>query len=269
LSEIGQVYDPVSQKGLVGKNYAYQTGAGANLFFEEGHLFNPFMSTGSLSITIDDFHQNWEFDRAKAGGFVGGYTMNGGMFHGRPIDYHPVPPGTPRWGKAWKDAMGKWYNRSMNIGASGSVMANRNNYLDLDPTYRNALGLPLMRMTFDYKKNEHLISTHAAQTIDEIARSLNPTHMTRPSPRTGPWSVVPYQSTHNTGGTIMGTNPGNSVVNKYCQSWDVPNLFITGASVFPHNSAYNPTGPVGALAYHTVDAIKKQYLKQPGALVSA
>jgi gluconate 2-dehydrogenase alpha chain len=43
----------------------------------------------------------------------------------------------------------------MNIGASGSVMANRYNYYDLDPTYRNAFGQPLMRMTFDYKENEH------------------------------------------------------------------------------------------------------------------
>ena len=43
----------------------------------------------------------------------------------------------------------------MNIGASGSVMANRNNYFDLDPTYRNVFGQPLMRMTFDYKDNEH------------------------------------------------------------------------------------------------------------------
>jgi gluconate 2-dehydrogenase alpha chain len=268
LSGIGQPYDPVTQKGLVGKNYAYQTGADADLFFEEGHLFNPFMSTGSLSTVIDDFHQNWEFDRATAGGFVGGYTVNGGMFHGRPIEYHPVPPGTPRWGKAWKDAMAKWYNRSMRIGSSGSVMANRYNYLSLDPTYRNALGLPLMRMTFDFKKNEHLISTHASQTIDALVKALKPTRMRAPAPRTGPWSVVPYQSTHNTGGTIMGDNPGNSVVNKYGQSWDVPNLFVLGASLFPHNSAYNPTGPVGALAYHTADAIKTQYLKRPSALVS-
>jgi gluconate 2-dehydrogenase alpha chain len=66
----------------------------------------------------------------------------------------------------------------------------------------------------------------------------------------------------------MGAHPGNSVVNKYGQSWDVPNLFLMGASLFPHNSAYNPTGPVGALAYHTADAIKNQYLKRPAALVS-
>jgi gluconate 2-dehydrogenase alpha chain len=80
---------------------------------------------------------------------------------------------------------------------------------------------------------------------------------------------VPYQSTHNTGGTIMGTNPRTSVVNKYLQSWEAHNLFTVGANVFPHNASYNPTGPVGALAYWTADAIKTKYLKNPGPLVSA
>ena len=264
-SGIGKPYDPVSQQGVVGKNYSYQTGTGATLFFSD-KIFNPFMSTGGLNMMIDDFNANWNFDRSGPQ-FVGGTTINGGMYNGRPIEYHPVPPGTPRWGKAWKEAMSKWYLRSMSIGSSGSVMANRYNYLDLDPTYRNVFGQPLMRMTFDYKPNEHRLSKFTAQKIQEIGKSLNPEIMTGPAPRLGPWSVVPYQSTHNTGGTIMGTNPSNSVVNKYCQSWDAHNLFVTGASLFPHNSAYNPTGPIGALSYWTADAIKNRYVKNPGSLV--
>ena len=39
----------------------------------------------------------------------------------------------------------------------------------------------------------------------------------------------------------MGADPGNSALNKYLQSWDVTNLFVSGASAFPHNSGYNPT----------------------------
>ena len=81
--------------------------------------------------------------------------------------------------------------------------------------------------------------------------------------RTDPWTVVPYQSTHNTGGTIMGTNPRDSALNKYLQSWDCHNLFVVGANVFPHNSSYNPTGPVGALAYWTADAIKNATSRTP------
>jgi gluconate 2-dehydrogenase alpha chain len=264
LSGIGEPYNPDTQKGVVGKNYCYQTGAGATLFFEGKH-FNPFMSTGGSNFRTDDFHANFDFDRSKYG-YIGGATIGGGMTNGRPISYRPLPGGTPQWGTEWKAAAAKWYGSAMNIGSSGSVMANRYNYYDLDPTYKNAFGLPLMRMTFDYKENEHKIGRHVAQVINEIGKSLNPTRMSNAGTRES-WTVVPYQSTHNTGGTIMGTSPGNSVVNKHCQSWDCHNLFIMGASVFGHNAAYNPTGPVGALAYRAADTLKSRYLKNPGSLV--
>ncbi len=87
-------------------------------------------------------------------------------------------------------------------------------------------------MTFDYKKNEHKMGKHVVQVINNIAKSMNPTRFNLASVRTS-WTVVPYQSTHNTGDTIMGTSPGNSVVNKYLQSWDCHNLFVMGSSVFP------------------------------------
>jgi len=267
LSRIGEPYDPVPQTGVIGKNYCYQTGTAATLFFEGRH-FNPFMNAGGTNVTIDDYNTNWEFDRAPHG-FVGGYNVSAGFNTVLPIGYRPVPSGTPQWGKAWKAATAKWYQNAMNIAAAGSVMASRYNYLDLDPIYRNAFGQPLMRMTFDYKTNEHRIGQHAANVVNEIARGMNPTKLNPAVARTQPWTVVPYQSTHNVGGTPMGNNPRESAVNKYLQSWDCHNLFVVGANVFPHNSSYNPTGPVGALAYWTAEAIKNRYLKNPGPLVPA
>jgi gluconate 2-dehydrogenase alpha chain len=67
----------------------------------------------------------------------------------------------------------------------------------------------------------------------------------------------------------MGTNPSESVLNPYLQSWDVPNLFVQGASAFPQNAGYNPTGTVAALAFRSAAAIRDQYLKNPGPLVHA
>ncbi len=72
---------------------------------------------------------------------------------------------------------------------------------------------------------------------------------------------------HTTGGAIMGSDPKTSAVNKYLQSWDVPNVFVIGASAFPQNPGYNPTGTVGALAFKAADAIRTLYLKTPGPLV--
>ena len=266
MSGIGEAYDPVSGKGLVGKNYCYQTGASALLFFEDRH-FHPYMAAGGMGMLIDDFHANWDFDRS-AHGYVGGSIIGTAMYGGRPIQWHPAPAGTPAWGAKWKEETAKWYDRTMNISASGSVMPNRYNYLDLDPTYRNRFGAPLMRMTFDYKDNESKLSNHSAEIINSIAASMNPTHINKATGRKL-WSSVPYQSTHNTGGTIMGSHSGNSVTNKYGQVWGVDNLFIMGASLFPHNSAYNPTGPVAAIAYMAADVIKNVYVKNPGKLIDA
>ncbi len=68
--------------------------------------------------------------------------------------------------------------------------------------------------------------------------------------------------------TMAGDTITNSAVNRYLQSWDVPNVFVYGASAFPQNMGYNPTGLVGALAYWSTHHIKEQYLRNPGPLVT-
>ena len=64
----------------------------------------------------------------------------------------------------------------------------------------------------------------------------------------------------------MGDNPVTSALNNYLQMWDYENIFVPGASAFPHNSGYNPTATVGALAYRAAEGIEK-YLKESGPLV--
>jgi len=265
LSEIGEPYDPVTQTGIIGKNYSYQCNRATVLFFE-GSKFNPFINAGGSYATFDDFNTNLDFDR-EPHDFVGGYTMAGGFNTYLPIGWRPVPNGTPRWGTAWKAATASGFQSAMRINATGSVMSNRYNYYDLDSTYQNALGQPLMRMTFDYQENEHKLLAHSARIMNEMAASMNPTIVNPATEGTTPWSVVPYQSTHNTGGAIMGTSPDTSAVNKYLQNWDYHNLFVVGANVYPHNAAYNPTGPLGALTYWTADAIKNRYINNPGSLL--
>jgi gluconate 2-dehydrogenase alpha chain len=56
----------------------------------------------------------------------------------------------------------------------------------------------------------------------------------------------------------MGKNPRRSVVNEYCQSHDVPNLFIVGSSVFPTLAGYPPTATIAALSYRTAEYILRQ-----------
>ena len=263
LSGIGEPYNPVANMGVVGRNYAYQTPSGVNLFFEDKY-FNAFMGAGGAALAIDEFNGD-NFDHSGLG-FIGGGFFACGSNGARPINVRPVPQGTPRWGSEWKKAVAKYFNRSCSISIQGACQSYRTNYLDLDPTYRDAYGLPLLRMTFDRHENEHKMSAWLTNKAAEIAKTIGPAKM-NVNPRTGKYTIVPYQSTHNTGGAAMGPDPAISAVNKYLQSWDVPNVFVVGASAFPQNGGYNPTGTVGALTYQALDAIKTKYLKRPGALV--
>jgi gluconate 2-dehydrogenase alpha chain len=266
LSKIGAAYDPDTQKGNVGRNYCYQSRAGGGQLFFEDKIFNPFMASGGFGMVCDDFHANKDFDRGPVGA-IGGAQMSVGQSNGRPIGYRPVPAGTPRWGAQWKKATAKWYLHAMGIGGAASNMPNRYHHYDLDPSYKNAFGQPLLRMTFNFTENDQKIATFVTQKAAAIGRMMNATIFNANERPLGDYSIVPYQSTHNIGGAIFGSSPKDSVVNKYLQSWDVPNVFVLGACAFDHNSAYNPTGPVGALAYWTADAIKGRYRQRPGLLV--
>ena len=264
---IGEPYDHTTGKGAVGRNYCYQiSGNGVTVFFESKEI-NPFMASGAHGTNIDDFNGD-NFDHSGLG-FFGGAWISAGTTNGRPILTRPVPPGTPRWGRDWKRATAKWYNHAFGVGASGCNYAHRENFLDLDPTYKDALGRPLIRMSYNFRNNDYKMAEYLAGVLDRIATAMKPTIKGNVNVRRGNYNVVPYQSTHNTGGTMMGTDPKTSAVNRYCQAWGADNLFVMGASLFPQNASYNPTGLVGALAYWSAEAIATKYLKSPGPLVHA
>ena len=261
---IGEPYDPATGKGVVGKNYCFQVNANLPIFVDDE--INPFIGTGVTPAAIDDF-QGDNFDHAGLGFFGGGFiapTVSGG----RPIQVRAVPPGTPRWGSAWKEATAQWYNHWFPLYFHGSNYAHRTNYLDLDPTYRDAIGRPLVRMTYNFKPNDHKMSAYVMGKMMEIARAANAKVIGNPQMRTS-FDTRVGGSSHHTGGAIMGTDPKTSVVNRYLQSWDVSNLFVMGGAVFPQNAGHNPTATIGALAYWSAKAITEQYLKAPGPLVRA
>ena len=264
-SGIGEPYDPKTGKGVVGKNYCYQFEANGTAFFEN-KVLNPFIGSPGDRIAFDDFNGE-NFDHSGLGFFGGGYIV-GGSGASPPIAGRQLPEGSPQWGAEWKKQTVKWYYGAMDFNTQGSVYANRANYLDLDPTYKDAIGRPLLRMTYNGTDNDHKMSRYLLSRLELVVKAMNPTsYSLRPRPRT--FTIVPYQSTHNTGGTMMGSNPRDSVVNRFGQSWDAHNLFITGASLFPQQHGYNPTGTLGALMYFTTDKIVKDYIRNPGPLVHA
>jgi len=263
LSGIGKPYDAQAGTGVVGRGYAYQTTSAVQVFFDRSVHINPFMRSGACGTVIADFVSD-NFDHAPLG-FVGGAYVGEVMSHGRPIEFHPTPPGTPAWGSAWKRAVAAHYAHTSVLNIHGSSVSSRQNCLDLDPTYRDAWGQPLLRMTFDFPPNDLRLSAYVTDKAVAIGRAMGGRQVVG-LPRKGPYNSTQYQTTHNTGGTVMGTDPATSVVNRFGQSWDVPNVFMIGASNFPQNASYNPTATVGALAYWASQAITQRWVRLPGPL---
>ena len=109
--------------------------------------------------------------------------------------------------------------------------------------------MPLPRVTFDFHQNEQRLQRFLAGVGEKIMRATGANRV---------WTEEKGRPNRWAGGTRMGADPRRSVVNEYCQSHDVENLFIVGSSVFPTMSGYPPTATVAALSYRTADYILRQ-----------
>ena len=180
-SGIGEPYDPKTGRGLVGKNYCYQFEANGTAFFED-KIMSPFMGSPGDRVAFDDFNGE-NFDHSGLGFFGGGYIV-GGSGSAPPIGGRDVPEGTPSWGSEWKKQTVKWYYGAMDFNTQGSVYANRANYLDLDPTYKDSIGRPLLRMTYNGTENDHKMSRHLLSKLEMAVKAMNPTsYELRPRPK--------------------------------------------------------------------------------------
>jgi gluconate 2-dehydrogenase alpha chain len=264
LSGIGEPYDPATGKGVVGRNLTHQVSfTPAQAFFEKP--LNRFMGAAPAGVRMSDFDAD-VFDHSNLPFLRGGTFAGIGTGFQPIVGFGAVPNSVKaRWGAEWKKAAVYWYDRVGNVGFAGEHIAYKDHYMDLDPTYKDHLGDPLLRLTINWRDNERKMVEFAIAKGVELARAMGAKEVVPASPY-GQYDTRRYQSTHVQGGTIMGKSPEHSVVNSYGQHWQASNLFVMGASMFANNGSANPTPTLLALTYRTADAIVERYLKHPGQL---
>jgi gluconate 2-dehydrogenase alpha chain len=253
-----------NSSGHLGKHIMTHIRSAVFTAFDD-RCINVYMGPSAQKHSIDDFNAD-NFDH-KDLGFIRGAQISMGTvsLEGGPLSAATAmepPKGTPRWGAAYRDFIAKYYARHAAIGAQIEDLPYPYQTIDLDPDIRDAWGLPAPRMTYDWRRpNELKRYEFMAAKMEEVGRAMGAGKVWRGA--MGPGAP----GGHHEGGTRMGSDPSTSVVNKYSQSWDIPNLFLMGSSTFPSMSGFNPTLTIEALAYMTADAIVNRYKKNPGPLI--
>ncbi|GKV70472.1 GMC family oxidoreductase [Sporosarcina sp. NCCP-2716] len=267
LSKIGRPYNPKTGEGVIGKNFTGHFSninyLGARGFFDD-KKFNNFAGAGALGATFDDFAAD-DFDH-KDLNFLHGFEVQHQTTGFRPIEYNFVPKGTPTWGEEFKDKSLFYTNRNLYVNALTGTLPWTHNYMDLDPTYTDFNGDPLLRITNRYTDQDRNLIRYAIDICKKIMTEMGADSVEADEVPDDVEFNNSYTTGHFAGGVIMGDDPQTSAVNSYQQMWDVDNLFVAGASSFPHFGNYNPTETVGALAYRTAEGIDT-FLKNGGQLV--
>ena len=253
-----------NSSGQLGRHLMAHIGARVFATYDDRHI-NIFMGPSAQRHSLDDFNAD-NFDHGGVGFIRGGQiSVAPAALEAGPIGTAmnlPTPPGTPRWGAAYRDFMAKNFTRYIGITAQTENLPYADQMIDLDPDVRDAWGLPAPRMTYDWRRpNERARIEFLQNKLEEIAHATGASKVWRAPLGQG------APGAHHEGGTRMGNDPNTSVVNKYGQSWDIHNLFVVGSSTFPSMSGFNPTLTIEALAYMSADAIVNKYKKSPGALL--
>lgn len=196
-----------------------------------------------LSERLDSFRgwggaNSFEFAKTnKQNSFARGWSLKPKNDHRGPASFAFKNSG---WGVLHKDYMRKKFGHTAGIRAMGEQLPDERNRVELDPTVVDHYGMPVPRITNKMFRNEKLMLKAMEKQIRELSSIIGGTQLE--------WTKNYSTAAHNMGTCRMGNNPKTSVVNSFCQSHDVPNLFVVDASCFVTGGVSNPSLTIQAIA---------------------
>lgn len=181
--------------------------------------------------------------------FLRGYGYQGGASRGKWGNAR----GKQGIGKDFKDSIrepGPW---TFSIGGFGEMLPKYENRVSLSAEKADKWGMPLLVTNVAYGENTAKMKQ---DMMDEAVKMLKAVGLENVKGHNRP--VIPGILIHEMGGACMGHDPKTSYLNKWNQSHDVDNLFVTDGASFPSVSCVNPSITFMALTARAVDYADKQ-----------
>ena len=172
--------------------------------------------------------------------FLRGYGMQGGG-------------GRSRWNdgghgasfkKRWLTEFQPW---TLGINGWGETLPREDNQLTLDPTVKDAWGIPALRIDCTWGENERAMMRDMASSATEMLESAGATNIRQNRP-----DVPPGLCIHEMGGARMGRSADASVCDGNNALWEVPNVFVTDGACMASSACQNPSITYMALTARAV-----------------
>jgi len=162
-----------------------------------------------------------------------------------------------RYGTALRQRLGQQLPRQIRLDMMTEQLPNQANRVTIDNRWRDPLGnyRPVLHYNVDDYTKSGLV--FAQQVASDLFRQLaieDFTDYPESNPGYFTWQERGYYWAgvgHIAGTHRMGTDPKNSVVNRYQQSWDHDNLYVIGCGSMPTLGTSNPTLTMTALTFAT------------------
>jgi choline dehydrogenase-like flavoprotein len=192
------------------------------------------------TLNITDRHK----DMLRGYGFQGGAHLEK-WGHARKI---------PGFGAAFKQRVREERQWHFAFTAFAECLPRFENHVRLDEEKRDAWGIPVLHVSMTFGDNERKLLTHASEQAAEMLEAAGAEDV-------DPWvnMSTPGLAIHEVGTARMGDDPKKSVLNRWQQAHDVPNLFVMDGSCFPSSACQNPTLTILALAARASDYLVDQY----------
>jgi len=161
--------------------------------------------------------------------------------------------GGPGTGAEWKDSLSEPGSWNAAIYAYGECLPDQKNHVSLDETKKDKWGLPLLKIDMEYGDNEKAMHDDMINDAKEMLSAGDPewvVDINDPS--------VPGMTIHEMGTARMGNDPKTSVLNKFNQCHDAPNVFVTDGACMVSTACQNPSLTYMALTARACDYAVQQ-----------
>ena len=219
----------------------------------------------------------WWLNDTKNLGFTRGYHIEywGGMgmpsygFGFNTHAYNSLVPGqngeskkAGGYGVELMKDVKRFYGSTLGMSGRGESIPRFDNRCTIDSEKLDTYGIPVLKFNYKWSDEEVKQASHMQDTFEEIIHSLGGIPLgDKPGKENNYGLAAPGRIIHEVGTTRMGDDPKTSVLNKYNQSHDVPNLFVMDGGPFVSQADKNPTWTILALAWRASDYLAEEMKK--------